>query len=143
MQAANQVYNPYIHSYFSDAPGDPESLRIKSITHVSHGELRCAKSGPPNQPESRGSANLNRPSGTNPEGLTFQINTTMAKTGGLFEVCLRSVAILFIWVFDMNLFCIVKPHITQIVTDLKQTFKQTPFLDNCCAICGIRVGGVE
>mgnify|MGYP007005062807 CR=1 FL=1 len=34
-------------------------------------------------------------------------------------------AILFIWVFDMNLFCIVKPHITQIATDLKQTFKQT------------------
>ena len=54
-------------------------------------------------------------------------------------VCLRSVwrsvAILFIWVFDMNLFCMIKSHITQIATDLKQTFKQTPFLDNCCAIC--------
>ena len=39
------------HYYFSDAPGDPESLRIKSITLVFHGELRCAKSGPPNQPD--------------------------------------------------------------------------------------------
>ena len=58
VQAANQVYNPYIHSYFSDAPGDPESLRIKSITHVSHGELRCAKSGPRNQPDGLSSADF-------------------------------------------------------------------------------------
>ena len=71
-----------------DAPGDPESRRIKSITHVSPyfpGELRCAKSGPPSQPESRGSANLNRPSGTNPEGTS--VSLTIKKRESHFLFC--------------------------------------------------------
>ncbi len=42
------------------------------------------------------------------------------------EVCLRCVAILYIWDSDMCLFRMAKTHVKQIGTDLKQTFTQTP-----------------
>ena len=82
MQAANLSFH-----HGKKIGADPESLRIKSITHVFHGELRCAKSGPRNQPESRGSANFC----PNPEGLEVPLALALVYFWGFSSAPFTSV----------------------------------------------------